>query len=308
MTPRLTIGITTRNRARSLNACLRSLDLLAPLAPEILVFDDGSMPAAGDQIDPDVRVTRILRDDGAPGCIAGRNRLMSEARAPVVLLLDDDTRILSRESIEWGIEVLDADRQVAAVAFAQAEADGRPWPLAMQPSTAQVPSVIASFIGFAHLLRRDVFLAVGGYREELIHLGEEKDLCLRLLDRGYRTVYLPDARVSHVPDPGGRDRARYLRLTVRSDCLSALHNDPFPRVCWTVPVHYARYFRLRRGIDAADPWGWLWVAREIVPRAAAIVRSRTPVSHATIAAWQSLKVAPRPYQTGALRKARSHAS
>jgi hypothetical protein len=41
---------------------------------------------------------------------------------------------------------------------------------------------VASFIGFAHLVRRDVFLALGGYREDFVYLGEEKEFCLRLLD------------------------------------------------------------------------------------------------------------------------------
>jgi len=159
MTPRLTVGVTTRDRADSLNRCLGSLDVLRALSPEILVFDDGSNPPAQQAIAMTTRV-RVLRDDPPPGYIVGRNRLVREAAAPAVLLLDDDTRILSRESIEQALAVMSADPRVAVVAFPQAEADGRPWPAGMQPSTATVPSIIASFIGFAHLVRRDVFLAI----------------------------------------------------------------------------------------------------------------------------------------------------
>ena len=300
MTPRLTIGITTRNRARSLNACLRSLHLLAPLAPEILVFDDGSSPPAREGIDPDVRVTRILRDSGSPGYIVGRNRLVREATAPAVLLLDDDAQILSRESIECGLDVLDADPNVAAIAFAQAEADGRPWPIGMQPSTAQSPSIIASFIGFAHLVRRDTFLALGGFREEFIYMGEEKDFSLRLLHEGRHVVYLPSARVAHVPDPSGRDRVRYLRMIVRNDCLSALFNDPIARAVWTVPARYARYFRMRSAWSIRDPWGWAWIVRELLSASRRILVIRRPVSPATVKRWRALTRIPQPY-TGPLR-------
>ncbi len=41
--------------------------------------------------------------------------------------------------------------------------------------------------------------------------GEERDYCLRQIDAGYRTVYLPDYLVIHEPDPSGRSRQRYLR-------------------------------------------------------------------------------------------------
>ena len=165
-----------------------------------------------------------------------------------------------------------------AVAFAQAEADGRPWPAAMQPSRAANPSVIPSFIGFAHLLRRDLFLRLGGYREEFIYYGEEKDFCLRLLDAGYRTVYLPDALVSHIPDAAGRSRSRYLRYVVRNDCLNAFYNDPLPRVLWTLPARYLLYFRMRHGWRIPDPWGWLWVAREVLTYASRTREHRRPVS------------------------------
>src|SRR5438874_2519571 len=203
MTPRLTVGITTRNRADSLNRCLRSLDVLRSLRPEVLVFDDGSHPPAVHAIPLDLPA-RVVRDQRSPGYIVGRNRLVREAAAPAVLLLDDDTCVLSRESIEQALAVLDGDPRVAAVAFAQAEADGRPWPARMQPSAVAFPCLVASFIGFAHLVRREVFLALGGYREEFNYLGEEKELCLRLLDAGYCTVYLPASRIRHLPAP--RDR------------------------------------------------------------------------------------------------------
>jgi GT2 family glycosyltransferase len=295
MRPGLTVGITTRNRADSLNACLRSLRVLDGLLPEILVFDDGSSPPAIETVALDCPAARVVRDETGPGhTVLGRNRLVREASAAAVLLLDDDTRVLSRESIEQALAVLEGDPHVAAVAFAQAEADGRPWPSRMQPSPATSPSLVASFIGFAHLVRRDAFLAVGGYREDFNYLGEEKELCLRLLDAGYCTVYLPAARIGHVCDPHGRDASRSLRLTVRNDCLTALYNDPVPRVLWTVPARYLLYFRMRHTWRVRDPWGWLWIARELIGRSTVIAARRRPVARATLRRWEQLKRSP-PY-------------
>lgn len=293
MTPRLTIGITTRNRPQALETCLRSLDALDALAPEILLFDDGSDPPASTAASPlDVRV---LRDPASPGYIVGRNRLVREAAAPFVLLLDDDTRILPDESVARALAVLERDPQAAAVAFAQAEADGRPWPETMQAARVDYACVVPSFIGFAHLVRRDVFLRLRGYREDFIFYGEEKDFCLRLIDAGYRTVYLPDARVSHLPDAGGRSLTRYLRFVARNDCLTALYNDPFPRVLWTLPGRFFLYFRMRRGWRVDDPWGWWWLAREVAGVASRPGFARTPVSRATVRRWRALRLAPPRY-------------
>ena len=295
MTRRLAIGITTKDRPAALSTCLASLEVLGPLDPDVLVFDDGSAPAAVGAPIPGVAAVRMLRDEASPGYIVGRNRLVRAASAPAVLLLDDDTRVISRESVEQALAVLDGDSRVAAVAFAQAEADGRPWPARMQPSPVSYPCIVPSFIGFAHLLRRDVFLALNGYREDFIYYGEEKDFCLRLLDAGYRTVYLPDARVAHVTAASGRSQTRYLRFVVRNDCLNALQNDPFPRVAWTLPARYLLYFRMRRGWGIRDPWGWAWIARELADPFMRALWRRRPVSAATIRTWRRLKRTPVPY-------------
>ena len=85
---------------------------------------------------------------------------MSQASADAVLLLDDDAALLEPAGLERALGILSRDGDVAAVAFAQANADGRPWAETMQPARGQTPRYVAAFIGFAHLLRRDVFLRV----------------------------------------------------------------------------------------------------------------------------------------------------
>jgi len=299
MTPRLTIGVTTKNRPDALRTCLASLEVLRGLDAEVLVFDDGSEPPAQAPPIAGIVSVRILRDETQPGYIVGRNRLVREAAAAAVLLLDDDTRVFSRESIEQALAVFDADPRAAAIAFAQAEPDGRLWPASMQPSPVAFACIVPSFIGFAHLLRSDVFQALGGYRESFIYYGEEKEFCLRLLDAGYRTVYLPTAGVAHIPATAGRSRSRYLRFVVRNDCLNAIYNDPFPRVLWMLPVRFLLYFRMRRAWKIDDPWGWAWVASEVAGPLASSFWRRRPVSRATIRAWRRLKRTPVPYPAGA---------
>lgn len=308
----LSIGITTRNRPEALRACLASLPALGHLHPDVLVFDDNSDVPAAEQIADcaatGAMVPRVLRDTSQPGTASGRNRLVAQAGGAFVLLLDDDTRILSASSVDRAIAVLRADPRVGAVAFAQAEADGQPWPVQMQPSTAQVPSFVTAYIGFAHMVRRSTFLALSGYRESFQYQGEERDFCLRLLDAGYGTVYLPDALVAHVIDRGSRDSRRYLRLVSRNDCLNTLYNDPFGRVLWMLPARYARYFQMRRGWKIRDPWGGWWLARDLAGRVGEIRKLRRPVSRRTLARWRELRAQAVAYQAPSAGSARQAAA
>ena len=291
----MSVGITTRNRPESLNTCVRSLAIVADLIDEVVVFDDASEPAAAVSVPAALagRVT-IVRDTAAPGYIVGRNRLLRQASAPFVLLLDDDARILDRESIAAALDVMRRDASIAAVGFAQADADGRPWPVSMQPAAAGYPCLVPSFIGFAHLLRRDASLAIGGYRASFRFYGEEKEFCLRLLDAGYRVAYLPGARVGHLADPAGRDQTQWLRYVIRNDCLNALYNEPLTRLVWLVPARLGLYFRMRRAGGISDRGGLFWILRELAAQLGDVRRHRRPVQRSTLRRWRALRTSAPP--------------
>jgi GT2 family glycosyltransferase len=293
----ISVGVTTHNRPQSLDACLTSLRLASDLIEEVIVYDDGSSPAASETTASQPWLTNgvtFLRDEPPPGYVIGRNRLLGAAAAPFVLFLDDDAQLIDRDSIANALDLLMRNPSIAAVAFAQAEADGQPWPLAMQPSAATYPCLVPAFIGFAHLMRRKAFREVGGYRTRFGFYGEEKELCLRLLDAGYSVAYLPEARVAHLPDPSGRDRVRYLRQVARNDCLASLYNDPIPRLAWMVPARLALYFRMRRGWRIADPGGFWWLLKELVSALPDIRRERRPVRRETLRRWRELRTSAPP--------------
>jgi GT2 family glycosyltransferase len=294
---RLTVAIVTRNRFDSLVRCLRSLKVVAHLEPEILVYDDSSSPPVADQlagVDVGLNV-RVIGGAEHVGLIVGRNRLMRAATSPTVFMIDDDAGLLSGRPIEMALDILDRDPRVAAIGFAQSDRHGTRWDDSMQPSRSHAACYVPSFIGYAHMLRRDVFLALGGYRESFVFYGEEKEFCLRLMEDGYRTVYLPDVPVMHEPDPSGRNQVKYLRHVTKNDCLHALYNEPLHRLVWVVPGRLYLYFRMRRSWKIDDPWGWVWVLRQLAINAGSIVRERRPVSSQTLELWKRLQRAPQAY-------------
>jgi GT2 family glycosyltransferase len=267
--------------------------LIDDLVADIIVVDDSSDPPIGDALDkvpPAIRSKlRFIEQPGAQGYIVARNTIMRLAATDAVLNLDDDAIVIEGKSVRSALQVLERNPSVGAVACAQAAADGSPWPASMQPSPAGYPCYVPAFIGFAHLLRRQVFLALGGYQESFHFYGEEKDYCLRLLNAGYDVVYLPDARVAHVPDPSGRSEARYLRYVIRNDCLSAMYNEPLPMAIVTVPIRLARYVAMRRHGQVKDSGGFQWVVGELMALLPDVWRTRKPMRWTSIRRWRRLR-------------------
>ena len=296
----ISIGITTRDRSASLGRCLASIAAVLGDGHDVMVFDDASEVPAAEQMARAALAlpVRYIRDERRPGYIVGRNQMVAQARHPFVLLLDDDTVVLDAGALAAAADVLEADATVAAIAFAQAEADGRPWPERMQPGRGHAPCYVPSYIGFAHLLRRDLFLALGGYRERFVFYGEEKDFCLRLLAAGHRVVYLPGARIAHVPDPGGRVHSRYVRYVIRNDFLQSLYNEPWTMVAGAIPVRLRRYRRMAAGIDGGDAGGLTWILGEVARALPAVWRERRAVSWSTIRQWRRMNRGPQPYVSG----------
>lgn len=300
--PTLTVGIATKNRPDALVRCLRSLRLLDGMLAETIVVDDGSDPPAEDValaalaagLPPEVR---FIRHDASVNVAASRNEIAREARTPWVLNLDDDAFIVSADAVRAAVAVLEADAEIAAVAFAQGDEEGRAFPPAAQGhGDVDGPVYVPAFVGFAHLLRRDAFLAVGGFQARLGINGEEKELCLRLLDAGYRVVYLPGAVIGHVADSGNRDQRRYLHQTVRNTTLSAIYDEPFPLVIGGAALRLWRYFPMRKGWRIHDPGGFGRVVAGVARELPAALRERRPVRWATWTRWRRMtQASPKPY-------------
>jgi hypothetical protein len=237
---------------------------------------------------------------------AARNRIAREARTPWVLDLDDDAFVLSRAAVQQAIRVLETDPRVAAVAFPQCDEAGVPYAPSAQPAPVDYPCYVPTFIGYAHLLRREAFLAAGGFRERLGINGEEKDLCLRMLDEGWRVVYLPAAGMGHVAAAAGRDRRRYLHQTVRNSVVSAFCGEPMPLMPAGVAVRLWRYFPMRRGWGIDDPGGFGTIVRGLARELPSLVRERRPVRWETMRRWRAMtQSAPEPANEFAATTARS---
>jgi glycosyltransferase involved in cell wall biosynthesis len=177
--------IPTYNRAHVILRSLKSVLAQTTLASEVVVVDDGSTDNTREILAPYLDRITYIRQENA-GVSAARNRGAREAGGEWLAFLDSDDEWLPGK-IERQLQELKANPHAILVYGGArirqpdgSESEGRGTPVselgtALRNGTAIPPSVA--------VVRRDVFLRVGGFDESL-SFGEDWDLWLRLKEHG----------------------------------------------------------------------------------------------------------------------------
>lgn len=214
--------------------CLSALDRHEP-SVAIVVVDYESHPGGVAEIQqrwPRVRVIPSARNDGFG---AGVNRAAREARqASRLLVLNPDT-VLESPILDTLESLFASHPDVGVVGPLVRESDGTiqasarrfpgwstvfggrsTWLTRLRPDNplsarnlltgphVREPIEADWVSGACMLIRREAFDAVGGFDERFFLYWEDADLCRRLRDAGWRTMYHPGAAVSHAAGRASR--------------------------------------------------------------------------------------------------------
>jgi GT2 family glycosyltransferase len=227
MTP--DVVIVTRDRRPDLLATLTRLEAL-PERPGLIVVDNGSRdgtPAAVASAHPAVRLIALDRDLGA----AARTVGVVAARTSSVAFCDDDSW-WEPGALPRAQELLDAHPDVAVVAGRVELAGGRTDPTCIAMAASPLPARpglpgprVLGFIACAAVVRREAYLAAGGFPPGWGIGGEEGPLAASLADRGWELVYVPELVAQHRPS-ARRDRDRREAIATRNDLWSAWTRRP----------------------------------------------------------------------------------
>jgi GT2 family glycosyltransferase len=229
---RTTVVIATRDRRESL---LRSLArLVEPGGPPVVVVDNASSDGTADAVrtaHPQVDVLELPANAGA----VARTDGVRAATTPYVAFADDDSW-WEPGALDRAADLLDAHPAVAVlVGQVRMAGDGSLDAVSVKHRAAVLghspgapgPDVL-SFPAFAAVVRRDAYLAVGGFSPLLFFGGEEHLLALDLAAAGWQLVHVEDLLAWH--DPAGPDRptpARWAQQT-RNDLLVDWLRRPLP--------------------------------------------------------------------------------
>ena len=193
-------------------------------------MDDGSSKPVAEMIRHEFSEVRYYNLAIGRGPAFQRNRGVELATCEVVFPLDDDTVLMSPKTVEQTLAEFNDPRVGAlGIPFINVHIDQQIRQRAPEPEGIWVTH---AFVGAAHAVRRSAFLQAGGYREHFFYMGEESDLCLRLLNAGY-VVRLGTADPVHHLESPRRNLALANYYGRRNDVLFAWHNVPF--TFW--PIH-----------------------------------------------------------------------
>src|SRR5262245_33753731 len=225
------VVIVTKNRRDELRDSVRSA-IEQTAEPDVLVLDDGSDDGSVGMVEREFPSVRVVRFDRSGGYIVRRNQAACLAETPIIVSIDDDATFSTPGTVAQVLREFDHDR-IGAVAmpYLNFRCDdvvrGRP--------PGEVGRYVThGFVGTAHAIRRDLFLALGGFRELFFHQGEEREFCLRMLAAGYVTALGRSDPVHHHVSPR-RDLRRIHVYARRNDILCAWLTTPMPYL----PLHIA---------------------------------------------------------------------
>lgn len=175
--PRVTVIITTRNEERNIVACLQAIhaQTLPRGAYAIMLVDNHST-------DRTIELARPLVDavfTHGPERSAQRNFGVAQAATPFVLYLDADMR-LSPTVLEECLHVVDADPGIVALYIPEKVVGSGFWIAVRNFERSFYDATVIDAVRF---IRRDAFLAIGGFDGSLCG-PEDWDLDRRLAAHG----------------------------------------------------------------------------------------------------------------------------
>ena len=230
---RVRIGITTKNRPEYLPRCLGSCVAQAYEPKEIVVWDNSDDPDAvlkNKETALGFPAVRWIRPAVQKSLIETRAEMMLMPGCDLFCSIDDDGWFMGTDELELAVEQFDRDPNCAGVAFDILSPDRH------TPVTRHLPCSTMHFVGCGHMLRRDMVKTAGGYAEFPGSYGsEEKDLCIRFLDRGWSMKFLPGVHVWHDKTSVGRDWGLQHRSGTLNDLIFGLVRCPMPDVLYYLP-------------------------------------------------------------------------
>jgi GT2 family glycosyltransferase len=259
----VTVVIATRNRRD------RLLETVPRHAAPVVLVDNGSDDGGPEAVEarfPDVEVVRLGANRGA----AARNAGVERARTPWVAFADDDSYWVPGSLRQAAKLMRTHDRLGLLTAQVLVGPEARIDPISSAMATAPLgappggpgPSVLG-FLACAVVVRRDAYLAAGGFHPGLHVYGEEALLAMDLAAAGWDLAYTPALTVRHLPQATGRDPGARRRMETRNRVLTALLRRPPAVLARTV----AAAWRAERGgvLDAARALPWALPQRRRLP-------------------------------------------
>ena len=220
-TPLLSIIIVNWNGIRFLPDCLSSIQRHTEDGTEVILVDNHSSDGSDTLIEKSYPWVRLVRAGKNLGFSKGNNLGASMARGEFLLLLNNDTVLLS--DVAPALNLMAADSDVGALGAKMVSPKGiyrhsagrfpvpqrivkissmlrkdGPFKKGDFPQRVPEPGYRVDFVEASFLLvRKSLWQQLGGLDESFFMYGEDMEFCYRIKQAGFRTVFLPSVAYIH---------------------------------------------------------------------------------------------------------------
>jgi N-acetylglucosaminyl-diphospho-decaprenol L-rhamnosyltransferase len=222
----------------------------------VLVLDNASEDGSADAVRERFPAARLIALEQRTGKAENDSRLLREARGELCLLLNEDTELRDGATRAL-LDALEGDPRAAAAGAQLLTSEGEPTPCAWRLPNAGWALAGALFMHHSYavqsvgttvrrvgwvqssamLVRREAAEQVGWLDPDFFVYSDETDFCKRLHDRGWRILFVPQARAVH-HDQLSTDAAAMRRRIVEfhrgRDLYFRKHGMPVTRVLWRI--------------------------------------------------------------------------
>lgn len=220
----LSIVIVNFNGKKFLPGCFDSIQHTVNCSFEIILVDNASSDGSEELIRTDYPGVRFIRCDQNLGFAGGNNVGVKAAQGRYILLLNNDTILLSDPAL--GCKILNDQPDIGALGARMLDADlketascGRfpvPHRLVFFSSMLFTPNKDESTLsavdwiqGSFVMMRREDYLKVGGMAEEYFMYVEDVDLCKKISLKNLKIMFCSDLSYLHF---GGYNPKRWVQI------------------------------------------------------------------------------------------------
>jgi hypothetical protein len=246
--PTLSVAIVTYNNRSIIEACLRATQKACEgLKAEIIVVDNASADGTAEVVRRHAPPVQLIAEPRNHGFSAGCNIAVRQAKGVCVFFLNPDA-FPEPSGISAMLRYLLEHRDVGVLGCRLIGEDGKVSPsmrgfptfaselylntalrrlgtfrkdyerYRMEDFDCSRTSCVDWVAGAAMLVRRDVFMRIGGFDERFFMYFEDADLCRSIRDAGLKVVYFSGAAVRHIG--GHSSRQNFARK--RSEALCSM--------------------------------------------------------------------------------------
>jgi GT2 family glycosyltransferase len=218
----VSVIVVSWNRRRDTVAALASVAAQSYRPVEVVVVDAASTDGSPESIRAHHSYARLVELERNFGVGGNRNAGIRAAQGDLLFFLDNDAELEAHTLTEL-VSLFACNPRLGAAGCRVMDGSGNvldraSWIYPFTPEKAALKSFFTyTFAGGASAIRRQAIEDVGGFCESFFFAREEEELCLRMLDRGWKVAYLGRARVRHRGSAAVRTpKARKLALDLRN--------------------------------------------------------------------------------------------